>query len=82
MRPPERFADLPGRSRVRWRGSAPAFVVLACLAGAAWPPLILTLPVWPPESWAGNFFSWPPRPTRRTHSIATSSRALRALRAT
>lgn len=59
MKPPERFADLPGRSRVRWRGSAPVFVVLACLAGAAWPPLILTLPVWPPVTWAiGPEMDW------------------------
>jgi hypothetical protein len=59
MRPPERFADLPGRSRVRWRGSAPVFVVLACLLGAAWPPLVLTLPVWPPVRWTlGPEMDW------------------------
>ena len=29
------------------------------LAGAAWPPLILTLPFWPPSSWIpGRELDW------------------------
>lgn len=52
MRTPERFADLPGQKRIRWRDSTPLFAFLACLAGAAWPPLVLTLPVWPPANWS------------------------------
>lgn len=42
--------DLPGREPVTWRrsGAAPA---LAALAGAAWPPLIVTLLFWPPHNW-------------------------------
>ena len=51
MRTPERLSELPGRGRVRWRDSAPMFAVLACLIGAAWPPLVLTLPIWPPANW-------------------------------
>ncbi|MFN3352036.1 MAG: phthalate transporter [Brevundimonas sp.] len=51
MRPPERLSDLPGRTQVRWRSSTPMFAALACLAGAAWPPLVLTLPIWPPANW-------------------------------
>lgn len=42
--------DLPGRQPVTWRRSAAASA-LAVLAGAAWPPLILTLFFWPPHNW-------------------------------
>ncbi len=43
-------ADLPGRAPVAWRksGLAPG---LSVLAGALWPPLIVTLLVWPPQNW-------------------------------
>ncbi|MDP3404056.1 MAG: phthalate transporter [Brevundimonas sp.] len=43
-------ADLPGQSPVIWRRARGA-VLLAVLAGVAWPPLIVTLLVWPPENW-------------------------------
>ena len=43
-------ADLPGQRPIAWRRS-PAAAPLAALIGAAWPPLILTLPIWPPENW-------------------------------
>ena len=39
-------ADLPGQRPVTWRRSAAA-IPLAVVLGAAWPPLILTLPLWP-----------------------------------
>lgn len=42
--------DLPGRVPVAWRKSASA-PALSVLAGALWPPLILTLLVWPPHNW-------------------------------
>lgn len=59
MRTPERLSDLPGRGKVRWRDSAPMFVVLACLLGAAWPPLVATLLIWPPLNWAlGPAMDW------------------------
>jgi hypothetical protein len=50
MRRFETPADLPGQQPVIWRrsGGAPA---LAALAAAAWPPLILTLLIWPPSNW-------------------------------
>lgn len=41
---------LPGQTRVAWRRERGA-VVGAALAAVAWPPLILTLFVWPPENW-------------------------------
>jgi len=43
-------ADLPGQSPVVWRRTRLA-LPLAVLAGVAWPPLIVTLLVWPPENW-------------------------------
>lgn len=43
-------ADLPGQSPVAWRRE-PWAVALAAVAGACWPPLILTLPLWPPLNW-------------------------------
>jgi hypothetical protein len=42
--------DFPGQQRVTWRRE-PHFVGLAALLGGLWPPLILTLPVWPPSNW-------------------------------
>lgn len=49
--PLQDLEHLPGQTRVVWRrsGAAP---LLAALAGAAWPPLVLTLPFWPPGNWA------------------------------
>jgi hypothetical protein len=44
---PERF---PGQTRVSWRRE-PYRVVLAAVLGALWPPLVLTLPFWPPHHW-------------------------------
>lgn len=44
------IADLPGQTRVTWRRTRFA-LPLAALAGVAWPPIILTLLVWPPENW-------------------------------
>lgn len=41
--------NLPGRERVTWR-KEPHRIVLAALAGACWPPLILTLPIWRPAA--------------------------------
>lgn len=45
------LADLPGQRPVKWRKAtgAPA---LAALVGALWPPLIVTLAIWPPHNWA------------------------------
>ena len=54
----ESFDDLPGQARIAPRPS-PAYPVLAALAGAAWPPLLLTLPFWPPSSWVpGRELDW------------------------
>lgn len=43
---------LPGQQRVSWR-SEPHRIVLAALAAACWPPLIVTLPIWrpAPDNW-------------------------------
>ncbi|MET4685511.1 hypothetical protein [Brevundimonas faecalis] len=49
----DRIEDLPGLKRVAPKRSTQRFV-LAWLAAAAWPPLILTLVVWPPENWASG----------------------------
>jgi hypothetical protein len=46
--------DLPGREGVAWRGGG-APVVIAAIAGALWPPLWLTLPIWPPINWRPGF---------------------------
>lgn len=46
----ETAADLPGQGPVAPRRSGGA-LPLAALAGAAWPPLILTFLVWPPSHW-------------------------------
>ena len=45
----ETYGDLPGQATIHAR-PAPLYPVLASLAGAAWPPLILTLPFWPPHA--------------------------------
>lgn len=42
--------DLPGQTPVTWRRSGAAAAV-AAVAGAAWPPLILTLVFWRPHNW-------------------------------
>ena len=51
-------ADLPGQTPVvvrQGRGAMP----LAALAGILWPPLILTLLVWPPQNWLpGREIDW------------------------
>ncbi|HEY0599055.1 phthalate transporter [Brevundimonas sp.] len=48
--PLERPEDFPGQTRVTWRRE-PYRIVLAALLGALWPPLIITLPLWPPRNW-------------------------------
>lgn len=51
-------ADLPGQTPVNWRQS-PAAAPLAALAGMMWPPVILTLLVWPPQNWMpGREMDW------------------------
>lgn len=51
-------ADLPGQTPVIWRRS-PFAMPLAALAGVMWPPLILTLLVWPPQNWMpGREIDW------------------------
>ena len=49
----DRIEDLPGLKRVAPRPSTQRFM-LAALAAAAWPPLIATLVIWPPENWASG----------------------------
>ena len=48
---PERPEDFPGQQRVAWRRE-PHLIVLAALAGVLWPPIPITLLIWPPASWA------------------------------
>lgn len=51
-------ADLPGQTPVVWR-SARVSMILAVLTGVSWPPLILTLLIWPPENWLpGRDVDW------------------------
>jgi hypothetical protein len=51
-------ADLPGQTPVIWRRTR-ASILLAALAGIAWPPLIVTLLIWPPENWLpGRDIDW------------------------
>jgi len=58
IRVPERPEDLPGRQRVAWRRE-PRRIVLAAVAGGLWPPLVLTLFLWPPRNWLpGRDFDW------------------------
>lgn len=47
---PEKPENFPGQQRVAWRRE-PHWIVLAALAGAAWPPIPVTLLIWPPASW-------------------------------
>jgi hypothetical protein len=44
----ESYSDLPGQATIHSR-PAPLYPILASVAGAAWPPLLLTLPFWPPK---------------------------------
>jgi hypothetical protein len=54
----DRIEDLPGQTRVMRRPS-PLALPLAALVGAAWPPIVLTLLVWPPENWMpGRDIDW------------------------
>lgn len=54
----ETYSDLPGQAVIHSR-PAPFYPVLACLAGAAWPPLLLTLPLWPPHAFGmGRDVDW------------------------
>jgi hypothetical protein len=46
----DRPENFPGQQRVVWRGE-PQRVFLAVLAGALWPPMVLTLLIWPPQNW-------------------------------
>ena len=46
----DRPEDIPGQVRVQWRRE-PAAKLIAGLAAVCWPPLILTLIVWPPNNW-------------------------------
>ena len=48
-----RFDDLPGLKRVAPRSGVQT-KLLASLAAAAWPPILLTLPIWPPTNWASG----------------------------
>ena len=51
-------ADFPGQSPVIWRRTRAA-IPLAAVAGILWPPLILTLLVWPPQNWIpGREIDW------------------------
>jgi hypothetical protein len=44
-------ARTPGQAPIRWRESRVVWIPLACLLGAAWPPVVLTLPLLPPHNW-------------------------------
>jgi hypothetical protein len=51
-------SDLPGQTPVVWRRGRAA-IPLAALAGVMWPPLILTLLIWPPQNWLpGREIDW------------------------
>lgn len=53
------IAHLPGQRPVMWRASRPLYAFLACFAGAAWPPLVLTMLIWPPANWLiGRDIDW------------------------
>lgn len=47
---PEKPEDFPGQERVVWRNE-PVRVAFAALLGALWPPIPLTLLIWPPNKW-------------------------------
>jgi hypothetical protein len=46
----ERPEDFPGQRRVVWRRQ-PQRIALAAVAGVLWPPLVISLAIWPPENW-------------------------------
>lgn len=46
----EKPEDFPGQQRVALRPE-PARLALAALAGALWPPIPVTLLLWPPNNW-------------------------------
>lgn len=48
-----RFDDLPGLKRVAPRRDFKSGLA-ASLAAAAWPPVLLTLPIWVPVNWASG----------------------------
>ncbi|MGV9007995.1 MAG: phthalate transporter [Brevundimonas sp.] len=51
-------ADLPGQAPVGWHRSA-GRTMAAVLLATAWPPLIVTLMVWPPQHWLpGGSIDW------------------------
>lgn len=50
---PEKAEDFPGQQRVAWRRE-PHLLVLAALAGAIWPPIPITLLIWPPNHWLSS----------------------------
>ena len=47
----EKPEDFPGQQRVTLRRE-PIRIVLAAVFGALWPPIPLTLLIWPPNNWA------------------------------
>ncbi|MFY7718641.1 MAG: phthalate transporter [Brevundimonas sp.] len=47
---PEKAEDFPGQERVTWRRE-PHWLVLAAILGALWPPIPITLLIWPPQNW-------------------------------
>jgi hypothetical protein len=47
---PEKAEDFPGQERVVWR-QEPHRLVLAAVLGALWPPIPITLVIWPPNNW-------------------------------
>ena len=47
---PEKPEDFPGQERVTLRRE-PHRLVLAAVAGALWPPIPVTLLIWPPNNW-------------------------------
>ena len=47
---PEKPEDFPGQERVTLRPETHR-LVLAALAGALWPPIPVTLLIWPPRHW-------------------------------
>ena len=53
----EKPEDFPGQQRVAWQRE-PHRIVIAAIVGAMWPPLILTLPIWPPSNWFGLEMDW------------------------
>jgi hypothetical protein len=46
----EKPEDFPGQQRVAWRRE-PHRIALAAVAGALWPPLVVTLVIWPAKNW-------------------------------